>query len=113
MSRYAQILETGDVNILNLETLEDLQGAVGGFIEAIPVQPGASLPQTLTVYGNEEGRLIGMDINVLATRVLNFPYPLVGPVIIGGPLNDDGESTNLPASWANYLQSLSVQIVVL
>ena len=113
MSRYAQILETGEVNILNLETLEDLQGVVGGRIEPIPVPLGASIPQTLTVYGNYEARVVDMNINVLATRILNFSYPLVGPVIIGGPVDDEGGATSLPAAWASYLQSLSVQIVVL
>lgn len=59
--------------------LAELQQLVGGYIEAVDgclEQPGVE------AYGNEEGRLLGMQPNIAATVLLRWPYRIVGPVVI-------------------------------
>jgi hypothetical protein len=63
-------------------SLEQLQAAVGGgLIEEIVRQGGASPPYLgFTFFANEEGVLIGLKPNEVATRMLG--RPLVGPVAV-------------------------------
>lgn len=64
-------------------TLEALQGAVGGNIEAVTVLPG------LCVICNEEGRLKGLERNITVNGV-----SFVGPVLFVG--TDGEEFTDVP-----------------
>ena len=59
-------------------TLEALQKAVGGYIEAVTVA------EDIVVICNEEGRLIGLPFN---TRVLGISF--VGTVIVAGVKGDE------------------------
>jgi hypothetical protein len=70
-------------------TLDTLQGLVGGNIQAIS-GPG------WTAYLNEEGKLLGLPGNAVATAlaarlgwIYLFGDLLVGPVIFCGPPDDD------------------------
>ena len=87
-TRYVRIDEEGNGRIIESAGLSDLQRAVArdgdtpGLIEGLSPQPGSPLPSNLYAYGHEEGRLIGYDENRVATRLLAWPYPLVGPVIV-------------------------------
>ena len=59
--------------------LDDLQKAVGGNIEYVP------LPKTspfLFMYCNEEGKLKGLQPNWFATALIDFPDTIVGDVVI-------------------------------
>ena len=58
--------------------LEELQKAVGGYIEAVD----AYLPEGTQAYANEEGLLVGLHQNPEGTKAVKWPYPIVGPVII-------------------------------
>jgi len=58
--------------------LKELQAAVGGYIEAVD----AYLPEGVVAYANEEGRLVGLDSNPAGTAAVQWPYPIVGPVVI-------------------------------
>lgn len=76
-------------------TLEDLQAAVGGDIEAFPA------PHDGTTYLNEEGKLLGLAHNRLATHWLReFLLPgdwIAGPLVVTGPIDDAGDETALTA----------------
>lgn len=68
-------------------TLEELQGYVGGYIEVWPLAPGA------VIICNEEGKLLGRPFN-FRLRWEDF----VGPVIFCGV---DGEDfTDWPGGFA-------------
>lgn len=60
--------------------LEELQGIVGGFIEVynLPGQTGAALVM------NEEGKLQGLAVNELATRMWHERCLAVGGLAVGG-----------------------------
>jgi hypothetical protein len=63
--------------------LEQLQHAVGGYIEIVPAyyykDAGQAMPFRPTVYVNEEGRLLGLPRNPW------FPL-LVGNVLVEGTI---------------------------
>lgn len=87
-------------------TLEYLQAAVGGFIEAVNVSDVVNLyPVELsaiefTVFGNEEGKLIGLPQNDRATGLCVFALAvgdvIAGDVIVIGPPGPEGEETPCP-----------------
>ena len=61
-------------------TLEELKSVVGGYIEIVPLEEGYSM------VINEEGKLLDLPINVIATRVYrtsrNADDFIVGNVLI-------------------------------
>ena len=79
----------------NLEMgLSFLQKQVGGYIQIVP----ARLPKTPSVKGlqlvlNEEGKLIGLPYNKLATVLYGNPYDdIVGDVLICSSYNPDPDA---------------------
>jgi hypothetical protein len=62
----------------NPPSLEELQAAVGGYIEPVD----RFLPEGTVAYANEEGLLIGLPVNPVATAAVKWPYPIVGPVVV-------------------------------
>jgi len=61
-------------------TLEELHTAVGGYIEVVRI----GVRDTLMVV-NEEGRLIGLKLNPLASLLYGFERhgePIVGPAVL-------------------------------
>lgn len=88
---------TGEV--LPLELHEDteyptIRDAVGGWIDAVSAEE-------LVGYVHDEGLLIGLPANVMASVI--FSRPLVGDVVIVGGLNaqgkSDGESHDVPPQY--------------
>jgi hypothetical protein len=59
-------------------SLEELQKAVGGYIEPVD----RFLEEGTQAYANEEGLLRGLDRNPAATIAVKWPYPIVGPVVV-------------------------------
>lgn len=59
-------------------SLEELQQAVGGYIEPVD----SMMTDGTVAYANEEGRLVGLEPNPKATEAVKWPYPIVGPVVI-------------------------------
>lgn len=53
--------------------LEELQTAVGGFIETVPYLSSITIdeigPHKCVAFCNEEGKLIGLPLNVVATKM--------------------------------------------
>ena len=68
-------------------TLTELQAAVGGYIAPIYG------PEEITGYVNDEGLLIGLPLNLIASALTGGA--LVGDAVITGPLNDEGDTTPL------------------
>ena len=81
------------VNIEN--TLDALQAAVDGYIEAVTLVPGKAV-----MIVNEEGLLRGMPYNAFATLIA--ARNIVGPALIVGV--DGDEFTDIPADIANSLK---------
>jgi hypothetical protein len=79
---------SGEVEHKVFRGLEDLQAGVGGYIESVRNNLG------VTVYANEEGLLMGLPLNPTATVLCNTP--IVGDVVLVGPVDAYGRDTNLP-----------------
>lgn len=61
-------------------SLEELQGFVGGYIEIVYPLTGAPKGSILVV--NEEGKLIGLPVNGIATGMMGFTDTIVGDVLL-------------------------------
>lgn len=68
-------------------TLEELQKQVGGYIEMLPLKsvPEFKLTDAIMVL-NEEGKLLGLPMNQMATDLLTRNYPKSTDVIVGDVL---------------------------
>lgn len=78
-------------------TLEALQAAVDGYIEAVTLIPGKAV-----MIVNEEGLLRGMTPNPIASAVANTQ--IVGPAVVIGV---DGEDfTDIPEDIEHCIRAL-------
>lgn len=79
----------------SLRRLKALQSAVGGYIQVIASTKG-------DMYINEEGKLQDLAVNPRATNLLKrwgwkmSPDCIVGPAVVLGPCDEDGEPTSIP-----------------
>ena len=93
--------------ILDLEddSLKKLQDAVGGLIQAV------DLHDDLTLWCNEEGKLIGLTPNVIGTHLYekNFAVKdvIMGDIVFTGGTDDEGDNLGLPFAWQVQLQELA------
>lgn len=75
------------------------QGVVGGYIEGV-------FGNVATIYVNEEGLLMSLPWNLLAThfanKVLGTPVNLVGTALIVGPGDGDGNDTDVRPTVVDY-----------
>lgn len=90
----------GTVNHTEIESdLRAFQGVVGGYIEGVYGRVG-------TIYVNEEGLVHGLPFNAHATifaqRVLSVPVHLVGPALIVGPADTEGNDTDVRPAVVDY-----------
>jgi hypothetical protein len=95
------VLVTPDNAITDIDLGRDvgqLQGHVGGYIEAVNSADG-----TVTFFCNEEGKILGLPPNHIATMVWWLLNPqmrgidtLCGPVVITGGADPEGEVTDVP-----------------
>jgi len=81
-------------------TYEVLRDAVGGYIAPV------TCPHGDTVYVHDEGLLMGLDPNMGAMLVSQYPL-LVGDAIVCGPLDDEGDHLPLTAPVVQFLRRLS------
>ena len=71
------VLNDNHIEYLGVDVgLDVLQTAIGGYIESI-----RPIGKYKVVYCNEEGRILGLETNVLASGLLK--QVLVGPVVVG------------------------------
>ena len=85
----------------------DLQQRVGGWIEAV-----SSDDDQVTLWINEEGKIMGLPINPLGTGLWHTVSPrmsgvdvLCGPVVVSGGTDPEGETLSIPAVLAEKLLS--------
>lgn len=86
-----------NVEIVDLDapegSLKVLQKAVGGWIEAVDIS------DTLTMWCNEEGKLLGMPTNAFATKlsaeVIQTNDWIAGDVVLTGGVDDEGDTVGL------------------
>jgi hypothetical protein len=80
---------------MELDGLPAMQEAVGGYIELVPLNR-----DHFTMYCNEEGKVRNLRFNRLATRMADmhrdWEDPLVGDVLILGPIDGEGNDTDVP-----------------
>jgi hypothetical protein len=95
---------TTPLRVSTLDSLEDYQRAVGGWIEAVDI-PDLGV----TMYVNEEGLIRDLPYNRRATFLWQFHVPqardarLVGDVAVVGLAGDEGENTELPRELRRWL----------
>lgn len=105
MAKMLVIHVDGHVSEKDFSSLESLQEEVGGFIEWV------NLDGDCGVYVNEEGKLLGLPVNPLATKFiklsrLNAPTEsmvsrrfddfIIGPMVVCGNPDGDGNDTSVP-----------------
>jgi len=74
----ALITTDGRVEVVDFGGLEDYQRAVGGYITAVY----SDHEDAIAGYANDEGLLIGLEPNLIASLIFN--QPLVGNVVVLG-----------------------------
>ena len=87
--------------------LEFLQGCVGGWVEVVAVTSG------LDMWCNEEGRLVGLPVNRVASRLLQAfgaGQLYVGPVVFTGGTDRHGCTLGLDESQAAMLLSVATDL---
>lgn len=80
------------------DQLKQLQEHVGGYVEYAP----SRYPGEYEVIVNEEGHLKGLEYNPYATD-FSVSTALVGPVVILGPTDEEGDITGLPEMIAEFI----------
>jgi hypothetical protein len=100
---------TTEILDLEVDSLEQLQGAVGGLVQA------ADLRDDLTLWCNEEGKLInGMQVNSIATHLWERSFGatdiIMGDVVFTGGTDDEGETIALPFPWLAQLEELAERL---
>lgn len=103
-----QITPEGILNELALNEngegqLDVLQAGVGGWVQAV------DLSESLTLWVNEEGKLDGLPINPIATRIWEAVFGagtdiIVGNAIFTGGTGDEGETLGLSDEEAKKLR---------
>lgn len=77
---FVRIGEDGSTSIIDGDRLAALQEAVGGWITTAPITRNGMIPGNTTAYANDEGLILGLSYNSLASDVCG--YKLFGPVVI-------------------------------
>lgn len=99
---------TTEILDLDTDTLKKLQDAVGGWVQPV------DLRDDLTVWCNEEGKLIGMTPNVIGTHMFEKSFGMtdviMGDVVFTGGTDDEGENLALPFPWLTQLQELAAKL---
>ncbi len=98
---------TGEVKELDGITLQDLQSAVGGWVQAI------DLADDLTMWLNEEGKLTGLPHNTTAQKLWDKTFWVgsdfvVGDVVLTGGTGEEGETLPLGDDTAQRVRKILV-----
>jgi hypothetical protein len=102
---------TTEILDLEVDSLTQLQEAVGGLVQA------ADLRDDLTLWCNEEGKLInGMQVNSIATHLWERSFGatdiIMGDVVFTGGTDDEGDNLPLPYPWQLQLEELAQKLRV-
>jgi hypothetical protein len=107
MRTAVKVTTDGQVTVLDLDSVDSelraLQEAVGGWIQAVDVVGDMS------IYLNEEGKMIGLPINPVATSYFDETWGagrdvINGDVVFTGLPDSEGDTTGLtPEQLANVM----------
>jgi hypothetical protein len=94
----------GKVERVDIDGIQALQDAVGGYIELVPTGfPGTA------AYVNEDGRRLGLAPNQLASYLVRPDYlwagPIVGPLVLFGV--DGADEVDVPEDVAAQVEALA------
>lgn len=101
----------GTAKVCEIADYDDLNAAVGGWIEAIPLGDNAS------AYINEEGKLRRLPLNPVATAIAHRKHSIrlndfiVGPMVIVGVPDREGNDTDVPQSMICELMETEITLV--
>ena len=73
------MLSDGSVQQMDSPTLEQMQEAVGGYIEVIPCNYQTEKELFTMCVVNEEGIILNLEPNMVASRICD--RPIVGPAL--------------------------------
>ena len=106
MKTALHITRAGEVNVLDISTnsLAQLQQAVGGLVQAV------DLSQRLTMWLNEEGKVLGQAHNPYGQLFWDKLYGahtdyIVGDIVISGGTDGNGDTLGLTeqqVEWVMY-----------
>ncbi|MGY0386392.1 DUF3846 domain-containing protein [Nocardioides sp. WG-D5] len=106
--------EREPVVLVRFDELQDYQRAVGGEVEAIPVDIDGS-----SFFVDAEAKFIGMPMNVRATLFwwLNLPSArgadyINGPAVLVGPADRNGETLDVPEETRKLLLAAGTSFAV-
>lgn len=112
MKKAIIITVSGDKREVDLgeDSYSVLSDAVGGYIECVELNPGLSL------WVNEEGKLIGLPTNQVATRiwdtVFGFNTDIIkGDVILTGGADSEGNTLGLSDEMVALVEKLTPEFV--
>lgn len=104
MTLNADTMETSVVDIPREGGLSAMQEAVGGYIECVSFDG-------FEMWLNEEGKLIGLPINEVATVIWEANYGatdvILGNVLFMGEVDDEGYSTELSDEAMMSIETLA------
>lgn len=87
---------------------EQLRDAVGGLIQPVDLKPD------LTLWCNEEGKLISLPLNIIASHMWERSFGqtdiILGDCVFTGGTNEEGETIELSHAWIVQLQEFAARI---
>jgi hypothetical protein len=100
----------GETKVVDLEapegSLKVLQNAVGGWVQAL------DLTERLTMWCDEEGKVTGKPVNILATRMFWNAFGvnddiIVGDIILTGGTDEEGATLGLTEEQVKIYEFLA------
>lgn len=113
MKLALRVTTTGSVEELditdNTKSLDVLQGAVGGWVQAI------DLDASVTLWLNEEGKLVGLPHNPYAQWAWDKAFGphtdyMVGDAVFTGGVDDEGMTLGLDDNTAQAIRSMVADV---
>ena len=109
-ARYLLVPIEGPLQILRpgTESYDTLNKAVGGYIECVPLKVNE-----VSLWLHEEGKIIGLPHNPRAQLLWEHSYGpsdvIVGPAVLTGGVDDEGETLGLTLSEMMALAGITLQ----
>lgn len=89
-------------------SLSDFQKAVGGYIEAVGLSDGSTMyvdeEYLIKGYGPEDFNSIARDVAGLGGHPELVLQGILGPVVIVGPVNQEGWDTDIPPTARQWVE---------
>jgi hypothetical protein len=99
---------TTEVLDLSNDEYNQLSGTVGGLIQAVSLKPD------LTLWCNDEGKLMGLPVNLISTHMWERSFGqtdvIVGDCVFTGGTDEEGETIELSQAWVVQLQEFAERV---